>query len=356
LRRAGQDTRFIKSYLGNYARHFEKVYYFSYADEEAELPPNCYLVKNPGYHRWLYAFLLPFVQHKYIRECDVFRVMQMYGAIPAMAARLFYGKPYVGTYGYRYLEQGRIKGMRLRACLFEWRARLGLRLADKVIVTTEELRSHVSRLVPQSKVTLIPNGVDTTLFHPSRARPERAEKIVVFVGRFTPQKNLFTLIDAIALIQDLKVKLALVGDGELREDLEKYAVKRGISFEFKGVVPHEELPGVLNNADVFVLPSLIEGHPKVLLEAMSCGVPCVGTDVQGIRDIIQDGKNGLLCELTQENLASKIALVLSDREFADGLGRKARMFIEEDFDLDTLVTREIETMKSLVRNGQSLGG
>lgn len=349
LRRTGQDGRFIKSYLGNYARHFAKVYYFSYADEEAELPSNCYLVKNPGYHRWIYAFLLPFVQRRYIRECDVFRVMQMYGAIPAVVAKLLYGKPYVGTYGYRYLENARTQGMGLRAYLFEWRAYLGLKLADGVIVTTKELSSYVAKFVPQSKVILIPNGVDTSLLRPSDVRPDRSEKVVVYVGRFAPERDLFTLIDAVALIRHPVVKLLLVGDGELREQLEKRAIERDISFEFKGVIPHEELPGILNNADVFALPSLREGHPKALLEAMSCGLPCVGTDVPGIRDMIRDGETGLLNDLSAKDLADKVSLIFSDQQLADRIGRNARKFVEEEFNLDLLLQKEIRAVKAVVK-------
>ncbi|UCE35193.1 MAG: glycosyltransferase family 4 protein, partial [Deltaproteobacteria bacterium] len=201
--------------------------------------------------------------------------------------------------------------------------------------------------VPQSKVVLIPNGVDTTLFRPSDVRPDRSEKVVVYVGRFAPQKNLFTLIDAVALIKQPMVKLLLVGDGELREQLEKHALERGISFEFRGIIPHEELPGVLNNADVFALPSLIEGHPKVLLEAMGCGLPCVGTNIQGIRDMIRDGETGLLCQSTADDLADKIAQVLSNRELADRLGREAWEFVKENLDLDRLLGEEIEIMRAV---------
>lgn len=347
LRKAGQDARFIRSYLGNYAKHFEKVYYFSYADEDPLVPEGCRVVPNPGYHRWAYAFLLPFVQRRYVLECNVFRVMQAYGAIPALVAKLFYDKPYVVTYGYRYFEHARTKGMQLRPYLFDWRARIGAKFADRVIVTTSEMASYVEGFVPKERILLIPNGVDTALFRPRDSRPARSTKVIIHVGRLSPQKNLFMLIDAVTLIREPEVKLVLVGDGELKAELEDYAARKNISFEFMGVVSHEELPGVLNNSDVFVLSSLIEGHPKVLLEAMSCGLPCVGTDVQGTRDLIRDGETGLLCQLTAEDLADKIVKVLSNRELAYRLGRKAREFIKENFDLDALLAREIEAMALL---------
>ena len=349
LARTGQDTRFIRSYLGQYAQAFEKVYYFSYIDENPIVPDNCYVIPNPGYHRWAYAFLLPWVQRKYVRECDIFRVMQAYGAIPAMIAKILYGKPYVATYGYRYFEHARTEGMGLRAYLFLWRARLGARFANRVIVTTDEMASYVSGFVPTQKILSVPNGVDTSLFRPFKARPEHRPQVVIHVGRLSLQKNLFMLIDALALIRETEVKLILVGDGGLRTELETHALQKNISVEFRGVAPHQELPGILNNADVFVLSSLVEGHPKVLLEAMSCGLPCVGTNVQGIREVIRHGENGLLCELTKEDLANKVTLVLSNPTLAARLGRQARAFITENFELDRLVAMEIDAMKSIAK-------
>lgn len=357
LKKAGQDSRFIRSYLGNYAKHFEKVYYFSYANEDPQLPANCYVVKNPGFHRWVYALLLPLIQRRYVQECDFFRVMQMYGAIPAIVAKFLYDKPFIGTYGYRYgANVMAIGGGRLQAVLMEFRAYLGLKFADRVIVTTHRLRGYVEQYVNADKVIIVPNGVDTARFKPERKiAANTGEATVIFVGRFSPEKNLLMLVEALALLP--KVTLVLVGEGPLRLQIETLAAQRGVTVEFAGTVPHEQLPELLNAADVFVLLSLSEGHPKVLLEAMSCGLPCVGTNVQGIRDVIQDGQNGLLCELTKDDLASKIALVLSNRELADRLGRRAREFIKENFDLDALLAREIEAMALLAdRQGSaSLG-
>ena len=349
LARTGQDTRFIRSYLGQYAQAFEKVYYFSYVDESPTVPDNCYVIPNPGYHRWVYTFWLPFIQRRYVQKCDVFRVMQAYGAIPPLITKLLYGKPYVATYGYRYFENARIEGMKLRAYLFLWRARLGARFANRVIVTTDEMASYVSGFVPAQKILSVPNGVDTSLFRPFEARPDHRPQVVIYVGWLSPQKNLFMLIDALALIREPEFKLILVGDGELRTELEAHALQKNIPVEFAGVMPHQELPDILNNADVFVLSSLAEGHPKVLLEAMSCGLPCVGTNVQGTREVIRHGENGLLCELTKEDLANKVALVLSNPTMAARLGRQARAFITENFELDRLVAMEIDAMKSVAK-------
>jgi N,N'-diacetylbacillosaminyl-diphospho-undecaprenol alpha-1,3-N-acetylgalactosaminyltransferase len=112
-------------------------------------------------------------------------------------------------------------------------------------------------------------------------------------------------------------------------------------------VPNERLPELLNAADVFVLPSQREGHPKVLLEAMSCGLPCVGADVEGIREVIQDGENGLLCSLTPKDMADKIYRLFSDPDLALRLGQAARHFVEANFDLDILLEKETRYLYSV---------
>jgi glycosyltransferase involved in cell wall biosynthesis len=347
LAQTGQDGRFVRSYLGAYAQAFEKVYYFSYTDEHPLVPANCTVVANPGYHRWVYAFLLPLAQRRRFLECDVLRVLQAYGGIPALIAKLIYRRPYVVTYGYPYFEQISTTESRLRAHLFLWRANLAARFADRVIVTTDEMASYVTHWVPQARILLVPNGVDTNLFRPAEARTERLRKVIVYVGRLSPEKNLRLLIDALSLIDSVETQLVLVGDGDLRDDLEAHARLRGVRTDFRGVLPHYELPSILGAADVFVLPSSGEGHPKALLEAMSCGLPCVGTNVPGIRQVLHHLENGLLCEVTKEDLASKITMILSDRELGARLGRQARAAIVKDLDLGVLLAREIDAMRSL---------
>lgn len=347
LRAAGQAERFILAYLNHYARHFERVYYFSYANESVELPKNCVLVKNPGYHRWLYAFILPLVQREFFQACNVLRVMQMTGAIPALIARLLYHLPFVGTYGYNYRAFARLQKMPLRGELFEWRARQGLRWAEGVIVTNPGLQAELARSIPNLRLVYLPNGVDTQKFQPHFSNRKSQKMRIIFVGRLDPVKNLSMLVEALALLKEFSPRLVLVGDGPLRQSLAEKAARLNLNCDFAGIVPNEELPNWLNAADVFVLPSHREGHPKVLLEAMSCGLPCVGTNVEGIREVIRDGENGLLCDLTPQDMADKICSLHSDPDLALKLGQEARRYVQANFDLDQLLEKESRYLYSL---------
>ena len=352
LARVGQDSRFITSYLARYAQAFEQVYYFSYVNEKppfnASLPPNCHVIPNPGYHRWAYAFLLPFVQRRYLQQCNVLRVMQAYGAIPAILTRMTYGKPYVATYGYSYFEIVRANEPVVRAHMMEQRARWGARGADGVIVTTDEMAARVGTFVADDKIIKVPNGVDTTLFAPRTESPEpRSERIILYIGRLSKEKNLFMLLDALATMHEVPVRLVLVGRGDQEAELKAYAAQQGVNTEFKGVVANQDLPDLLRQADLFVLPSFGEGHPKVLIEAMACGLPCVGTDVSGINNVLQHGVTGLLSQLTATDLADKLKQILTMPDLAAQLGAAARAYAVANYEQGALLQREIKLMQSL---------
>jgi glycosyltransferase involved in cell wall biosynthesis len=123
------------------------------------------------------------------------------------------------------------------------------------------------------------------------------------------------MLEAVAAVGNLQ--LVLVGDGSLRDALAKRATGLGVDIELIGVVPHKTLPSHLQKADLFVLPSHIEGHPKALLEAMSVGLPCVATDVPDTRDLLLDGETGIFCPGTDpSDLAIGLRRFLQDRATA----------------------------------------
>jgi len=348
LAHGGQLYRFTAYYLPAYARYFERVLYFSYAEEEWDLPPRCKLRPGPRrLHSLLYSLWLPLRYRDDLAHCHVARVMQMTGVIPAALAKAILGLPFVATYGYRYAEFIRPTRRWLSYLLAIFVERLGLRVADAVIVTTPELGQYVARWTLADRVHHIPNGVDTVTFCPPPHPPSNNPPVAIFVGRLEPQKNLFALLEAAATVGNLR--LVLVGDGSQREALTQRARELGVEMKLAGIVPHEALPSHLQRADLFVLPSHIEGHPKALLEAMSVGLPCVGTDVPGIRDVLQDGETGILCPGTDPaSLASGLRRLLADWATAQEMGRRARALIETQYDLNSLLRQEVELLQRLM--------
>jgi glycosyltransferase involved in cell wall biosynthesis len=355
LARTGQHARLLRGYLAPYARAFDEVRYFSYLDESlAQFTDDAKLVSRvrvlPGGwgHPWLQTCLMPLRYRRALSGCSALRVFQVTGALPAVVARRRWGVPFVTTYGFWY---GRLARSRGRRRLHDVLERLALRAADAVIVTTAELGAHVARRVAASRVHLIPNGVDTALFAPGGARSDGRR--VLYVGRLSSEKDLGTLVEAAAKLARLNVRLVFVGNGPERGMLEAAARERRVPLEIVPVVPHDRLPEVLAGAAAFVLPSVTEGHPKALLEAMSAAVPCVASDVGGNRAILRDGETGLLFPVGDvASLATALERLLTDDLRAAALGRAAREHVVQTYDLAALVEREIALLR-LVAGGRA---
>lgn len=153
---------------------------------------------------------------------------------------------------------------------------------------------------------------------PSRDTCPSGRARLLFVGRLTRAKGLPYLVEAVAALRasGLAATLDLVGDGETRAAIESDVASRGLggSVSLHGMVPHGEgLAAFYRAADVFVLPSVSEGTPKVLLEAMANALPVVATDVGGVSTVVEDGANGLLVPpKSPSDLASAVRRVVGD--------------------------------------------
>jgi glycosyltransferase involved in cell wall biosynthesis len=355
LRRSGQDSRLLDGYLRPYAEVFAHVWYFSYVPEAlADYTDDPRLLASVGIvapdrprPRGVRAVAIPRAHGDVLRRCAVLRTFQITGVIPALIARTRFGIPYVTTYGFWYGSLSEPGPKRVLKSVLE---RLGLRYAAAVIATTESLRARASRLA--RRVELIPNGVDTARFAPSAGRRGPAadgRHRVLYVGRLSKEKNLSALIQAAGLLRRrLPVQLVMAGAGPLREALAAEATAASVPLEFLGVVDQRVLPAVYTEADAFVLASFSEGHPKVLLEAMSAGLPCVASDCDGNRSLITPGRTGLLFDPHRpDELAACLERVLAQADLAAALGQAARRLIVTCYDLPALVGREIALLREI---------
>ena len=204
--------------------------------------------------------------------------------------------------------------------------------------------------VPAKRIAIIPNAVDTDKYSPgpSDIKQElRAERLFVYQGRISPEKNVEALLKAWKQAQmGPASKLLIVGDGPMAATLKNfYHAEHGI--EWLGYISDEARRiEILRGADVFVLPSLIEGLSLSMLEAMACGVAMVATDVGADGEAIGDGAGIVLSPFkTASELATLLPLLRDQREFTQLLGVKARQRVLERYTL----SRNISRLENLYR-------
>ena len=198
--------------------------------------------------------------------------------------------------------------------------------------------------LPAEKISIIANGIDLNRFQPrgrASARKELglSEEGFVFlsVGSCSPVKGHSYLIDAMPGILEKfsAARFILVGDGEERPSLEKAARDRGVAdhITFAGWREPRAIPTWMNTADAFIHPSLREGNPNAVLEAMASGLPVICTEVGGVGEMIEEGENGLLIAAESASAIVEKALLLArDDKLRSALGRKARRFVETRYD------------------------
>ena len=228
--------------------------------------------------------------------------------------------------------------------------RLAFKEADLAVVTSAWQRDLVVEdygLDP-GRVKVIPNYVESDVFKPDPGAEKKYD--LLFVGRGDRQKNLMNLLRALEqLYKDGKtVSLMLVGSCSRNIELRRFIEKKGLEVQFQDHLPNSELPRVINQTRIFILPSLYEGHPKALLEAMSCGAACIGTKVVGISNVIDHLQNGYLCRTDYQSLARAITEVLSNRDLRKKTGRKARKYIVRNFDIEKILQKELEALEEVL--------
>jgi len=347
LEEKGQLNRLVNYNIKKYSQAFNKVYVFSYLNEkDYSLPKNCILVPNKkNLNRFLYSILLPFLNVKQISDCNVLRGLQITGGVPAAVAKIFFKKDFIINYGYDYAKLAKIEKKNIQSLLFKFIEFPIITLSSKVIVTSKEVKNLLTKKYSFKKIVMIPNGVDTNLF--KQLQKTKNQKLtVLFIGRLEAQKNLENLIFAFKNFKDSR--LIFVGSGSQKNKLLKLAQEQNIDLEEKNAISYEKIPKEFAKADIFVLPSLIEGNPKILLEAMSCQMAVLGSDVEGIREIISDGKNGLICSTDIKSIENKIKK-LQNAGLRKDLGITAREFILKNYQINNLLIKEVNLLLKLAK-------
>lgn len=227
-----------------------------------------------------------------------------------------------------------------RRWLFLTAERIAGRLTHLLICTCEGERGIAvrNRIVPPNRAAVVRTGVDLKRFHPQpdahRIREDldlpARHRIVGTVGAIVEQKGHRTLVEAAPLvIEEMPhTTFVIVGSGALRPELEARVSELGLGRRFRFLGHRDDVPRVLAGLDLFVMPSLWEGMPYALVEAMAVGVPVVGSDIPGIADLVRPHQTGRLTPAGDPvALAGAIRTALSEDGKSATMAQAAREMI-----------------------------
>lgn len=293
----------------------------------------------------LYGRLIPWLHKGRLKKANIITGRQLNGSDVGLHIARRFKVPFIARCGYLLSEfeshvnpQGLDRALDLEDLVFNDSA--------VNVVTSAAMKAQVveQHKVDEDKIRVIPNYVLEDFFQVKR-HPVRTPPRICTVGRLEAQKNLFALIEACA---GLDVELEIIGEGSQKDALIAHAHAQRVNLSMASRIEHRLLPGHLARAAVFALVSHYEGHPKELIEAMSAGTPVLGTDRPGISNVIDDGRTGILCETTAQDIREGLQKLLSDVELAERLGRNARKFAQEQYHIDAVVALELGLYDNLL--------
>jgi len=301
-----------------------------------------------------------------IKKHDI-DIVNAHWAIPpgfiATFTKMLHGKPVLITLYGAELWPCIKKGSKI----MKWMISYALNRAEKVVAISDATCNAGKEISGRKDIEIIPDGIDTETFNPKIDGEEIRKRhgvngfLIFSSGRMVERKGFKYLIEAMLFIlkEFPNAKLIIGGDGPERKNLEELAEKLKIKDKviFPGFIPEEDFPKYMKAADVFVLPSIVdsrgdtEGSATILLEAMACETPVVGTKVGGIPYAIKDNVGGFLVEQkNSRQLADKIIVLLSDERLRRKLGKIGRKYVEEKFSINKIAEKYIEIFKVMLKS------
>ncbi|MFA7059471.1 MAG: glycosyltransferase family 4 protein [Pedobacter sp.] len=220
--------------------------------------------------------------------------------------------------------------------LYEQLDRLLFRFMDLVCPLSPELAEGLKDSTVAAKLRLVYNGVDIDEVRAAQSREKRHTEdfVIGYIGRLVKLKNLETLLNSFHILKAERpnVRLMIVGDGPERSNLESQAKQLGIGEQVEFLGFREDAVAFLKEFDVFVLPSLSEGIPRCIMEAMAASVPVVVSDIPGNRNLVSHGDTGLIFSTDDScGLAELLVQIMDNPAEAAAMAIRGNRKVEEQY-------------------------
>ncbi len=223
-------------------------------------------------------------------------------------------------------------------------------LSDKVVCVSKEVENYLKRLgVKEEKLTTIYTGIDTEKFKPNPLKKLRKEFLIdedtILIGIVAVLRNAKRHRDLIEAFSNLlkediseKIKLIIIGSGPQEKNIKKLIREKGLEKDVIMTGHREDISEILSDLDIFCLPSDMEALGTAILEASSCGVPVIASQVGGIKECVKEDQNGLLFEPKNvKELTEKLKMMIIDKKLRNFYKNNARIFIEKNFSTKRMV-------------------
>jgi glycosyltransferase involved in cell wall biosynthesis len=301
---------------------------------------------------------------------DVIYLRQgLFEVFPPILARLF-GVPYVIEKNGIMEDEFRSRGFsEIVIKILRLAEEINFRLSDKIVCVTEGIKREIVRRykVNEGKLVVIPNGANIELFRPldkhecrRKLGLEEDAFYIGFVGSFAPWQGLDILIEAAKQLKEqgyCQIKYILVGSGErelsLRQKVREYKLEQEI--RFIGRVTYEQVVYYVNACDIAIAPftkernSIIGVSPLKLYEYLACGRPVIASRVDGIKEVIEEGKCGYLFEPGDaEELAKRIIQSYQERDTLQEMGVRGRRLVESKYSWKMTAKRVVKVLNEII--------
>lgn len=281
------------------------------------------------------------------RSTDILITNQAHnGGYFAAFVKIVFRKKLLARCGYVFgaqIEAKKTKG--IRSALRKYGESFTFRIADMAFVPTTLQKQWLIRNydIQEELIYLIPNYVDISIFR--FIETARKYITILFVGRLEEEKRCISILKAMQQEELRKFDITFIGDGGEKEKLLNYANTNQINLRILDRVQNSQLNDFFNGTKLFVLPSIWEGHPKTLIEAMASGAICLGADSPGINNIIVDGFNGFLFD-SEISLSTKINYALKNFAKLSSL-RENGIKTASEFNFDSVFNEYLNNLKKL---------
>lgn len=254
---------------------------------------------------------------------------------------------------------GRIVG--IPAIVSGWRNRVANQyesilwpLSNRIICNSRALKEFIIRKysIDPKRIDVVPNGIDVGYFFPDHTQRKK-EPTVLYAGRLVEQKDPLNLLEAfrLTLKRVPSARLKIVGDGHLKNAIEQFIRSHSLGSSVSLLAGISDIRPMLRQAWVFALPSAYEGSPNVIIEAMATGLPVVATRVDGVPELVEEGKTGILVKAGDpQRLADALISLLTNETLRRSMGFKARERVLAHHVMDNMIQKTEQVLLDTIQD------